>query len=120
MEIEVLLQMFYRLGSMLRSTSCYVFDGSKHRSISLWADLTDESMEGGLASLGSHSTPGTAEPAWKHAVRSLILFVTSLVVLFVLDVIWMKGIAPALGVDYFSIIKVSAHKLTECMSTFCL
>ena len=71
---------------------------------------TDEAMEtgGGLASLGRHSDAGTRkDPAWKHALRSFILYVASLLCLLVLDAIWMKGIAPALGVDYFAIVKVS-------------
>ncbi len=71
---------------------------------------TDEAMEsgGGLASLGRHSDAGTPkDPAWKHALRSLILYIASLLCLLVLDAIWMKGIAPALGVDYFAVVKVS-------------
>ncbi len=71
---------------------------------------TDEAMEtgGGLASLGRHSDAGTRkDPAWKHALRSFILYVASLLCLLVLDAVWMKGIAPALGVDYFAIVKVS-------------
>lgn len=71
---------------------------------------TDEGMEtggGGLASLGRHSDAGTPkDPAWKHALRSLILYIASLITLLVLDAIWMKGIAPALGVDYFAVVKV--------------
>ena len=70
---------------------------------------TDEALEtgGGLASLGRHSDAGTPnDPAWKHALRSFILFLASLVILLVLDAIWMKGIAPALGVDYFAVVKV--------------
>ena len=63
---------------------------------------------GGLASLGRHSDAGARQdPAWKHALRSLILYLASLVCLLVLDAIWMKGLAPALGVDYFAIVKVS-------------
>ncbi|CAK0771938.1 hypothetical protein CVIRNUC_003912 [Coccomyxa viridis] len=69
---------------------------------------TDEALEtgGGLASLGRHSDAGTPnDPAWKHALRSFILFLASLITLLVLDAIWMKGIAPALGVDYFAVVK---------------
>ncbi len=83
---------------------------------------TDEAMEsgGGLASLGRHSDAGTPkDPAWKHALRSLILYIASLLCLLVLDAIWMKGIAPALGVDYFAVVKVSLlfapMSLPSCM-----
>ena len=62
---------------------------------------------GGLASLGRHSDAGARkDPAWKHALRSFILYLASLLCLLVLDAIWMKGIAPALGVDYFAVVKV--------------
>jgi hypothetical protein len=66
-------------------------------------------METGLTSLGRHSLGQQAQPAWKRAVRTLIVYVASLVALLVLDIIWMKGIAPALGVDYFAIVKVGRH-----------
>ena len=75
---------------------------------------TDEALEtgGGLASLGRHSDAGTPnDPAWKHALRSFILFLASLITLLVLDAIWMKGIAPALGVDYFAVVKVCCQPM---------
>ena len=83
---------------------------------------TDEAMEtgGGLASLGRHSDAGTRkDPAWKHALRSFILYVASLLCLLVLDAIWMKGIAPALGVDYFAVVKVSTASLVMTYLRHC-
>ena len=83
----------------------------KHAQDCLTSAETDEALEsGGLASLGRHSDAGMTprDPAWKHALRSLILYIASLITLLVLDAIWMKGIAPALGVDYFAVVKASA------------
>lgn len=84
---------------------------------------TDEAMEtgGGLASLGRHSDAGARkDPAWKHALRSLILYVASLLCLLVLDAIWMKGLAPVLGVDYFAIVKVSVACLILIILCCCM
>lgn len=82
-----------------------------HAQDCLTSAETDEALEsGGLASLGRHSEAGMTprDPAWKHALRSFILYIASLITLLVLDAIWMKGIAPALGVDYFAVVKVSS------------
>lgn len=79
--------------------------------IALTSAETDEALEsGGLSSLGRHSDAGMTprDPAWKHALRSFILYIASLITLLVLDAIWMKGIAPALGVDYFAVVKASS------------
>lgn len=67
-----------------------------------------EDAETGLSSLGRHSTEDRSEPLFKKAVRTLIVYVASLVTLLILDIIWMKGIAPALGVDYFKVVEVSS------------
>ena len=97
------------------SSSCpivYISIDSMTHSVS-YAE-TDEALEtgGGLASLGRHSDAGTPnDPAWKHALRSFILFLASLITLLVLDAIWMKGIAPALGVDYFAVVKVCCQPM---------
>jgi hypothetical protein len=67
-----------------------------------------EDMEAGLSSLGPHTPQAAREPHWKKAFRTFVIYVASLVTLLVLDIIWMKGIAPALGVDYFAVVKVSS------------
>ncbi|EIE24319.1 hypothetical protein COCSUDRAFT_62819 [Coccomyxa subellipsoidea C-169] len=67
--------------------------------------MPEDTLETGLSSLGGHSPQAAREPVWKKAVRTLAVYVASLVTLLVLDIVWMKGIAPALGVDYFAVIQ---------------
>ncbi|BDA45963.1 hypothetical protein COCOBI_08-0550 [Coccomyxa sp. Obi] len=67
--------------------------------------IPDDSLETGLSSLGRHSAEATRESLWKKSVRTLVVYVVSLLTLLVLDIIWMKGIAPVLGVDYFAIVE---------------
>ena len=71
--------------------------------------MPDDSLETGLSSLGRHSTDATREPLWKKSVRTLVVYVVSLLTLLVLDIIWMKGIAPVLGVDYFAVVEVGRY-----------
>ncbi len=82
--------------------------------------MPEDTLETGLSSLGGHSPQAAREPVWKKAVRTLAVYVASLVTLLVLDIVWMKGIAPALGVDYFAVIQVrSAQRLlTICFTSF--
>lgn len=75
--------------------------------------MPDDSLETGLSSLGRHSTDATREPLWKNSIRTLVVYVVSLLTLLVLDIIWMKGIAPILGVDYFAVVEV------RCSVSFC-
>ena len=65
-------------------------------------------MEAGhLESLGRHSgLVPDYEPLWRKAARTLVVYLASLVCLLVLDAIWMKLIAPPLGVDYFQVVRV--------------
>lgn len=42
----------------------------------------------------------------------LIRVVAAMILLFLLDLVWIKGLAPLLGLDYFAVVQVG--EMTAC------